>query len=883
MIPNKSAKEYYQNCSTLEDQEVLNQFNVTMNGLSEDQIMGSIKLHGRNILHYKKNDTWYERLFKSFISPFTLVLFLLAAVSFITDYVIASSQDKSLLTVIIILSMVTLSGLVSFFQSTKSSSAASQLESLVKLTTMVKRTNNDASEINVDEVVCGDIVYLAAGDMIPADMRIVEARDLYVSQSSMTGESNPVLKRSGQIAISDVEIFDYDNTVFMGSNVVSGSAKGVVIRVGSKTQFGEIAHALQSKNPKTSFDLGIQSVSVLLLRFMAIMAPLVFIINGFTKGSWLEAFLFAITVAVGLTPEMLPMIVTANLVKGSLSMSKQGTIIKNVNSIQDLGAMDVLCTDKTGTLTQDKIILEYHRNPFGIETDKVLKLSFLNSYFQTGLRNLLDHAIIDSANKELNISINDYTVVSEIPFDFDRRCMSVIVKTPDTDTIMITKGAIEEIMSMSTMIQTNEEHTELLNDHRNDILEKINELNLDGFRVIGLAVKKVNEEHNQFNVEDEKEMTFVGYLAFLDPPKDSVKGALKSLKEHGINVKVLTGDNEAITRHVCKEVNLDVGTIISGKDLENISEQEFLNVIEEHQIFVKLTPDQKTRIVEGLKTNGHVVGYMGDGINDAAALKRSDVGISVDTAVDIAKSSADVILLHKDLNILNVGVISGRKIFANIMKYVKITASSNFGNVFSVVVASIFLPFLPMLPIHLLMLNLIYDITSTSLPWDNVDMDYVKKPRQWKASSIKQFMLNIGPISSIFDCVTFIVMFFIICPMVVGGPYSSLTSEAKLTFILVFHAGWFVESLWSQTIIVHTLRTEKIPFIQSRASFSVLVVTTTGILIGTILPFTALGTTLGMHALPGIYFVWLLGIVVLYVILVGFMKRRYIKHYGELL
>ncbi len=871
-----------QKIATQSIDDVLALFDTSFDGLTDDQVLASTQTYGTNVIHYKKEDSTLQRLIKSFISPFTLVLLLLACVSFVTDYLVATKQDRSLMSVIIIISMVTLSGLVSFFQSTKSSKATAQLALLVQLSTVVKRSKNQAVEHHVDDLVCGDIVYLAAGDMIPADLRLIESHDLFVSQSSMTGESVPIAKKETPIDTQNKTLFDYENLVFMGSNVVSGSAKGVVIAVGASTRFGQIAKALQDKSPKTSFDLGIQSVSLLLLKFMAVMTPLVFIINGLTKGNWLEAFLFSITVAVGLTPEMLPMVVTANLVKGSLGMSKEGTIIKNVNAIQDLGAMDILCTDKTGTLTQDKIILEYHCNPNGVETDRVLALSYLNSYFQTGLRNLMDHAIIASSST-LDLPLNKYRVVGELPFDFNRRCMSVVVDTPHDGRLMITKGAIEEIMAMSTKLQTDTEHIDLLLSHQQDVKNKIDALNLDGFRVIGLCVKQVPSTQDHFHVEDEKDMTFVGYLAFLDPPKDSVKDTLKQLKDHGVLAKVLTGDNGAITKHVCQSVGLEVTSIITGQDLESYNEKAYADAIKNNHIFVKLTPNQKTKIIDELKKQGHVVGYMGDGINDAAALKHADVGISVDTAVDIAKSSADVILLKKDLSILSVGVISGRTIFANIMKYVKITASSNFGNVFSVVIASLFLPFLPMLPIHLLILNLIYDLTSTSLPWDNVDQDYVQQPKQWQASSIRRFMTHLGPVSSIFDLITFVVMFFIICPMVVGGPYHALTSEAKITFIVVFHTGWFIESLWSQTIIVHTLRTKKIPFIQSRASLSVMVVTFSGILFGTILPYTPIGMAIGMHPLPVIYYFWLLCIVALYVVFVGFMKKRYIKQFKELL
>ncbi|MDR1773929.1 MAG: magnesium-translocating P-type ATPase, partial [Clostridioides sp.] len=601
----------------------------------------------------------------------------------------------------------------------------------------------------------------------------------------------------------------------------------------------------------------------------------------FTKGNWTEAFLFALSVAVGLTPEMLPMIVTTNLAKGAVKMSKKKTIIKNLNSIQNFGAMDVLCTDKTGTITCDKVILEYHLDVHGKSDDRILRHAFLNSYFQTGLKNLMDRAILDhSKNTGFAELTTTYEKVDEIPFDFNRRRMSVIIKDKNEKIQMITKGAVEEMLIVSSFAEYKGKVERLTEELKKEILDTVNRLNAEGMRVIAISQKTNPKKNGIFSIEDESEMVLMGYLAFLDPPKETAGDAIVALNNYGVNVKVLTGDNDAVTRKICSQIGLKVDNLLLGTEIDNMSEEELAVCVEETNVFAKLSPMQKVRIVNILKTNGHTVGFMGDGINDAAAMKEADVGISVDTAVDISKESADIILLEKDLMVLEEGVIEGRKTFANIVKYIKMTTSSNFGNIFSILIASAFLPFLPMLAIQMLILNLIYDISCISIPWDNVDQEYIQEPKKWDAKSIGKFIFWIGPTSSVLDILTYLMMFFVVCPMVLHGFYGDANVDTD-TFKAIFQAGWFVESLCTQTLIIHMIRTPKVPFIESRASLSVTLITFIGIVVGTILPYTSLGRNLGMEGLPLIYFGILAIIMLIYMLLVFSVKKKYMKVYGE--
>lgn len=866
---------------------VLNYFNTSLDGLTESKVEKSKDIYGKNVVSNSNKNSLIKRLYGAFINPFTLVLIVLAIVSAFTDIIFAEPGDKNPITVIIISVMVLISGFLRFIQEARSEKASEKLNEMIETTACVKRVNAEKEEIPVDEIVVGDIICLSAGDLVPADVRIINAKDLFINQSALTGESEPVEKTAA--CQENTKLTESNCLAFMGSTVVSGSGIAVAVAVGDDTMLGETAQTLNEKPAKTTFEKGVNSVSWVLIRFMLVMVPVVLFINGFTKGNWLEAVLFAISVAVGLTPEMLPMIVTTCLAKGAVSMSKKKVIIKKLNSIQNLGSVDILCTDKTGTLTQNKVVLEKHIDLMGNENNRVLRHAFLNSFYQTGLKNLMDIAIIERTNelKETDNSLlgldRIYTKIDEIPFDFERRRMSVVVKDINGKTQMITKGAVEEMLSVSSFVEYNDTIVLLTDEMRELVLERVNQLNNDGMRVLGVAQKTEFAPVGEFSVADEQNMVLIGYLAFLDPPKETTANAVKALHENGVSVKILTGDNEKVTACICRQIGLPVENIILGSDLDYMSDEKLREVAEKTTVFAKLSPTEKARVVTVLRDNGHTVGYMGDGINDAPAMKVSDVGISVDTAVDIAKESADVILLEKDLSVLRDGIIEGRKTYANMIKYIKMTASSNFGNMFSVLVASAFLPFLPMESIHLILLNLIYDISCIAIPWDNVDKEFLKKPRKWDASGIGRFMAWIGPTSSVFDIVTYALMYFVICPLVCGGAYKTLDASGQLMFMALFQTGWFVESMWSQTLVIHMIRTPKIPFVQSRASFPVTALTFMGIFVLTAIPFTPLGTVIGLTPLPAIYFAYLAGIVLAYMCLVTIVKRIFVKKYGELL
>ena len=863
-------------------------FDTSAHGLTQERVENARETFGSNIVTHGKKEPLIKRLLNAFVNPFTAILFVLAIVSAFTDIIWAQAGEKDPTTVIIIATMVMISGVLRFVQETRSGNAAAKLSAMIRTTASVERAESGCTEIPMDEIVVGDVVHLSAGDMVPADIRITFAKDLFVSQSALTGESEPVEKLA-QVQITGDSSTQAANLVFMGSNVISGSAIGVVLATGNDTLLGDMAKQLSAKPPKTSFEKGVNAVSWVLIRFMLIMVPVVLFVNGFTKGDWMNALLFAISVAVGLTPEMLPMIVTTCLAKGAVSMSKKKVIIKNLNAIQNLGSIDILCTDKTGTLTQDKVVLEYHLDIHGNEDDRVLRHAFLNSYYQTGLKNLMDIAIIKHASElaEANPDFagleSNYTKVDEIPFNFERRRMSVVVADKSGKTQMITKGAIEEMLRISSHVEYGGEVTKLTEEMKKVVLHQVDALNADGMRVLGVAQKTNPSPAGEFSVKDESDMVLIGYLAFLDPPKETTAAAINALNNYGVGVKILTGDNEKVTKCICRQVGLSAEHILMGDDFDDMTDEELGKAAEKTTIFAKLSPSQKARVVRLLRENGHSVGYMGDGINDAAAMKASDVGISVDTAVDIAKESADVILLEKDLMVLEEGIVEGRKTYANMIKYIKMTASSNFGNMFSVLVASAFLPFLPMESIHLILLNLIYDISCTAIPWDHVDREYLLKPRKWDAFSVSKFMIWIGPTSSVFDIATYLLMYFIICPAMLGGAYHQLDASAQAAFIAIFQAGWFVESMWSQTLVIHMIRTPKIPFLQSRASAPVTLLTFTGIAVLTAIPFTPLGTAIGLSALPAVYFAWLAGIILCYMVLATVMKKLYIKKYGELL
>ncbi|SDF82871.1 Mg2+-importing ATPase [Desulfovibrio legallii] len=848
-------------------------------GLAAVQIPARRQHYGANVLAVKNRDGLGRRLCRSFINPFSAVLLVLACVSFITDYLLAAAGEKDLTAVLIVAGMVLASGTLHFVQEARSGNALARLEGMVKTTIAVLREGRER-ELPIAALVVGDVVRLAAGDMIPADMRVVKAKDLFVSQASLTGESGPVEKFAQALPADPARQspLDCDNLVFLGSNVLSGAAHGVVLAVGGATLFGSLARQLSVTAAPTSFDTGLTSVSWLLLRLMACMAPVVFLLNGLTKGDWVEAAVFALSVAVGLTPEMLPTVVSANLVRGAVFMARKKVIVRRLNAIQNLGAMDVLCTDKTGTLTQDRIILEYSRDIHGNDDDNVLRCAFLNSWLQTGLKNLLDAAVVSHAEeKRMQDLRQGCRLVDEMPFDFSRRRMSVVVENQGGNRQIITKGALEEMLGVCAWARDKGADVPLTPELRREIAAHVRRCNADGLRVVAVAVRAVEAAPRAYTVADEREMTLLGFLAFLDPPKESAARAVSALEAHGVRVKVLTGDNDAVTRSVCRQVGLPDRRALLGADLEGMDAAALSRAVEEADIFAKLNPLQKARIVACLRGNGHVVGFMGDGINDAPAMKNADVAVSVDTAVDVARESAGVILLEKDLTVLEAGVMEGRRTYVNILKYIKITVSSNFGNMLSVLTASLLLPFLPMTPLQILVLNLLYDLSCTAMPWDNVDADMLARPSVWNRGGIQSFMLWFGPVSSLFDLCTFALLFWVICPAAIGGGWAGLDPGGRAAFAALFQAGWFVESIWTQSLVLHMLRTPRAPLLQSRAAWQVSLLTFLGVAVGTAIPFASLGRWLEMSPPPAAFFPWLLAVLVGYLGLVSVVKLRYVR------
>ncbi|PTQ51641.1 MAG: Mg(2+) transport ATPase, P-type [Brockia lithotrophica] len=874
--------------SDLPVEAVYERLRTTPAGLSDDEVEKRLEEFGPNEIPEKPELTVLRRLYEAFVNPFNVVLLLLAVVSTLTDIVFVAPEDRDPSGVIIILTMVTVSGILRFVQEWRSDQAAEKLKQLVDLTIAVRRAGRQPTEIRTEELVPGDVVHLAAGDMIPADLRIVNAKDFFVNQSALTGEAEPVEKVPTPCLVPceappSSNPLERHNLAFMGSSVVSGSAVGVVVATGPRTYFGHVAKTLTERREATSFEVGVNRVSWLLIRFMLAMVPVVFFLNFLTKRDWLDALLFSLAVAVGLTPEMLPMIVTAGLAKGAVFMSKKKVIVKRLSAMQNFGAMDVLCTDKTGTLTQDKIVLEFYLDVHGDEEPRVLKHAFLNSYFQTGLKNVMDRAILAHVGEEFDWMKTHYEKVDEIPFDFVRRRMSVVVRDQSGKTQLITKGAVEEMLKVCSHVEYRGQVVHLTEELRREVLENVYSLNAKGLRVLAVAQKTNPPPVGQFTVEDERDMVLMGYLAFLDPPKESAPKTIAELKEHGIELKILTGDNDVVTKAIADQVGIDTHHILLGADIEAMGDETLRREVERTTVFAKLSPAHKARIVKALRENGHTVGFLGDGINDAPAMHAADVGISVENAVDIAKEAADIILLERDLGVLVDGVVEGRRTFGNIMKYIKITASSNFGNVFSVLVASWLLPFLPMQPIQLLFLNLTYDLSMTTMPWDRMDREYLKKPRKWDAPIIGRYMIWLGPTSSVFDITTYALMFFLIAPAVVGGDYFALPDELKAEFASVFQTGWFVESLWTQTLVVHMLRTEKIPFLQSLPGAPLFLATALAVTVDTLVPYTPIGAYLGMTPLPGFYFPWLVATLLSYLVLAQFVKIRFVRRYGYLI
>ena len=832
-----------------------------MLGLATAEAARRLESYGRNLVSRVRKPTIIEEIWSRAKNPLNALLLTLAAAS----YLIGDLRAAAVIVLMVFLSVAT-----AFIQEHRSNQAAAQLRAMVRTTASVRRADagghEDFVEVPIETLVPGDVVRLSAGDMIPGDLRLLEAKDLFVNQSALTGEAMPAEKYAHACDEHIIDPFDLPNICFMGANVVSGYGTGLIVRTGAQTFFGQLADEIAGRHVPTAFDKGINRFTWLMIRFIIVMGPLVFVINGVTKHDWLEALLFAVAVAVGLTPEMLPMIVTVNLAKGATAMARDKVIVKRLNAIQNFGAMEVLCTDKTGTLTQDRIILKRHLDINGSESERVLQFAYLNSHFQSGLKNLLDVAVLEHVEMHKVLGIDDgYRKIDEIPFDFTRRRLSVVVAHGEDKHLLICKGAVEEIFAVSTRYEVDGTTGPLDESHFATAKQETVALNEDGFRVIAVAYKEIGNAKSAYTAADESDLTLLGYIAFLDPPKDSAREAIAALADKGVKVKILTGDNEVITRKICRDVGIDAGDILLGSQIEQMNEQELSDAVDGMTVFAKLTPAQKERIVRALHLKGRVVGFLGDGINDSPALTAADVGISVDTAVDIAKESADIILLEKSLLVLQDGVIEGRKIFANITKYIKMGASSNFGNMFSVLGASLFLPFLPMAPIQVLTNNLLYDFSQTAIPTDNVDPEYIATPRRWDISNIFKFMVFIGPISSIFDYTTYAVMLY---------EFDAWANPP------LFQTGWFVESLLTQTLIIHIIRTAKIPFIESRASPALITTTIIICIVGIALPFTWAGGALGFIPLPWLYWPLVAAIVMSYAILTHFIKVWFVHRWG---
>lgn len=844
----------------LEPAQVLQNLNTQWDGLTEAQVEERRAQYGFNEVAAEKHISLARRLWDNVKNPLVILLSLLGVVSFATGDLRAT---------IVIFVMVGLGIVLRFYQELRADNAAAQLRAMVKTTATVIRAGVK-QEIALKELVPGDIVVLSAGDMVPADVRLLTAKDVYLNQATLTGEAMPVEKVGTPIATAMASALELPNACFLGSDVESGTATAVVVLTGKETFFGSLASSLVAQREVTSFDKGINSFTWLMIRFMAVMVPAVFLINGITKGDWLQAFLFGLAVAVGLTPEMLPMIVTVNLSKGAMAMSHKKVIVKRLNAIQNFGAMDVLCTDKTGTLTEGHIILERHLDVSGNESERILHYAYLNSFYQTGLKNLLDVAVLDHEDLQEQIVLRgEYQKIDEIPFDFVRKRMSVVVADAAGQHVLICKGAVEEIFNISTCVEVKGEVLARLPEYDAKRKTLVDGLNAEGFRVIAVAYKILPDAGNgtrEYAVRDETDLTLLGFLAFLDPPKASAPEALAKLRHHNVQVRVLTGDNEIVASTICSKVGLNGRSVMLGPAIEDMTDAQLAGAINGTTVFAKLSPLHKERIIRALQTKGHVVGFLGDGINDAPALRAADVGISVDTAVDIAKESSDIILLENSLLVLEEGVMEGRKVFGNIIKYIKMAASSNFGNMFSVVGASIFLPFLPMLPLQVLLNNLLYDFSQTTIPTDNVDAEWLAKPRKWAIHDIQRFILFIGPISSIFDYLTFFIMLYV---------FNAWTNPA------LFHTGWFVESLFTQTLIIHVIRTNKIPFLQSRASTPLIVTSIVIVCVGAWLTVSPFASGLGFVTLPPLYWPLLGVMMACYIVLTQFVKVWFVRRFGD--
>jgi len=850
--------------SGLDQKALFEKYEVDEYGLDPVQAADRLEEYGRNIIDFGKEKSLAVRIKDAIINPFNIVLLAVAAITFVTDVIM--SDEPSLATFLMLVAVIIISATISFIQEEKSNSAAKKLQGMI--TNKLDVIRNDVElEVEIEELVPGDIVKLASGDMIPGDVRFIETKDLFIDQSQLTGESNPVEKFT--TSEPNVGVTDLANIGFMGSNIVSGSAKAIILTTGESTYFGSMAKSLNSYEEKSAFEKNLDSVSKLLIRFMLITVPVIFIANFITKGSWLQSLMFGITIAVGIMPEMLPVIMNSSLARGAINMSRKKTIVKRLGAIQTFGEMDIFCTDKTGTLTQDEIILEKYMDVLGREDKRILRHAFLNSYFQTGLKNLMDVAIINRAEKEeLSYLKEAYVREDEIPFDFSRRRMSVVLKDKNGKRQLITKGAVEEILSICSFIEIDGEVKEITEELRANAKKITEENNLEGIRVIAVAQKNNVHGVDVFGVQDESDMVLIGFVGFLDPPKESAGTAIAALKKNGVRTVVLTGDSEGVAINICGRLGISTEMTLTGAKIEAMSDDELKEACKKCDIFSKLSPYQKQRVVKMFQSNGHIVGYMGDGINDSLPLKQADIGISVDNAVDIAKEVADIILLEKDLMVLDEGVIEGRSTFANMSKYLKMSVSGNFGNMFSVLIASIFLPFLPMLPIHILVQNLLNDFAQLGMPFDHVESNYIEKPKKWDLSGIKSFMVIFGLLSTVLDVICFLVLWFVF----------GYNTPDKAGF---FQCGWFMFGVISQTMVIHTIRTPMFPFIKDRASIQLTISTIAVIAVTLLIGFTGISALFSLPAMPISYLLWMIIMMLIYMIFAQILKTIYIKRHKD--
>ena len=867
--------------------QIYQELEISGEGLSQSQVELMREKYGINSFSQRRNDTMLRLLRRAFINPFNIILLVLGIISLATDVVLVSNFARNATTAVIIFSMILISGTIRLVQELRAKNASKQLNRLIHESITVRRAG-EVKEIPAEELVVGDIVLLAAGDRVPADLRLTKVSDLFLSQAAITGESAILEKNAQAISYSNSEsLTQLENLAFMATTVISGKGEGIVLAVGKDTLYGSFTK--EDPDEKQSFQKGANSIAWVMLRFIAVLIPIVFILLQITGGRWLESFAFALSVAVGLMPEMLPMVITACLARGSLSMSKKQTIIKDINAMQGFGSMDVLCMDKTGTLTNESILLEYYMDVLGNESGKVLDLAFLNSAYHSGVCNPIDNAILacqtmPGHEQHFADLLMRYQKEDEIPFDYSRKFVSTLVTDKNGDCQLIMKGNISQIVSRCSHVEFRGEILPMEKNGMQSVVSVVDEMLQDGMKVIAVARKKI-EKQDQIIPTDENNMILMGYLAFFDAPKKTAKTSVEALKRLQVTPKILTGDHADVAASICRRVGISSEIILTGVDLDQMTDDELGKTVEDIHVFAELTPGQKVRIVSALRQNGHTVGFLGDGINDIPALCESNVGISVDTAVDAAKDAADVVLLQKDLGVLEQGILEGRKTFTNMLKYIKITASSNFGNIFSIVCASAFLPFLPMTSLQILLLNLLYDILCIILPWDNVDEEETLSPRDWSGKTLGRFMLFFGPISSIFDIVTFLFLYYILCPLLCGGTtYLNMVDPVMQSqYVALFQTGWFLESMWTQVLILHFLRTRKIPFVQSSPSIPVVCTTFAGIIVFTSLTFTKSAGVIGLTKLPIMYFLFLFVVVLLYMLLTTVVKNVYQKKYHELI